>query len=254
MDKQQRRDALKRWKDAERSDLIANSPVSPEQLRRLLDYLSDNLKSCAHTRTLTIRFVDVEELEKDEVLSWLAEHGGFCDCEVLANLTDIADVLDPSRSVPERTIQPKRKSEARDLRSVTGWKLSGLPAPWRISNLYDPAQPVRLEIGRKSGCSITILEFPLTLDQPSEEFWSRRWYERTELPPKGPLHVSHGVLNLPDILASTLVRSPSWLPVYCWIVPETNSWHLEVRTDSTRWAGDRAQISALISRLANGGA
>ncbi|MFM7932159.1 MAG: DUF2695 domain-containing protein, partial [Pirellula sp.] len=58
-------------------------PLSPQQLNSLLDYLDANLKSCDHTTKLTDIFLHVEELDKDRVLPWLADHGGYCDCEVL---------------------------------------------------------------------------------------------------------------------------------------------------------------------------
>src|SRR5947209_8681117 len=89
MDKHQRKTAVKRWKHAERADLLLGMPLTPEQLNRLLDYLDANLKSCDHTTKLTAIFLNEENLDRDKVLPRLAEHGGYCDCEVLANLEDL---------------------------------------------------------------------------------------------------------------------------------------------------------------------
>lgn len=72
------------WKRAERNHVVAGMPLSPDQLHRLMDYLDSNLKACDHTTRLTAIFLHVEHLEKDTVLSWLGEYGGYCDCEVLA--------------------------------------------------------------------------------------------------------------------------------------------------------------------------
>ncbi|HEV3145753.1 MAG TPA: DUF2695 domain-containing protein [Gemmataceae bacterium] len=253
MDKQQRKAARKQWKHAERADLLAAMPLSPQQLHRLLDYLGANLKGCDHTTKLTAIFLHVELLDMDKVLSWLGEHGGYCDCEVLANLADLDDSLQAPPPVPRIVTRQKHNRTARNLDSVTGWNLSNLPAPWRVANLYAPSEPVKLELGKKGGCSIKIVELPLPFeDQAPDEFWVGLWYERTGLPPKAALQVTHGALTLPDGFESTLVRTPSWIPVYCWVVPATKSWYLEIRTELNRCAGDLPQISSLISRLARG--
>jgi hypothetical protein len=251
MDKQQRKAAVKQWKHAERAELVAGMPLSPEQLHQLLDYLDANLETCDHTTKLTAIFLHVEQLEKDKVLSWLGEHGGYCDCEVLANLADLDDSLQAPPSVPQIVPRQKQNRTPRSLDTVTGWNLASLPTPWRVANLYTPNESVRLGLGKKDGCTITIVESPMPSgDQSSDEYWSRLWYARTKLPPRGTLQVTHGALALPEGFEATLVRSPSWIPVYCWVVPTAKSWHLEIRTELNRCAGDLPQISSLISCLA----
>jgi hypothetical protein len=253
MDKKQRKAAIKQWKRAGRADLLAGMPLSPEQLHRLLDYLDANLKTCDHTTKLTAIFLHVEQLETDKVLSWLGEHGGYCDCEVLANLADLDDLLQAPPPVPRILAAQKQNRTPRGLDTVTGWNLANLPAPWRVANLYAPTEPVMIELGKKGGCCIEIVESPLSSgERQSDEFWTRLWYDRTELPPRGALQVTRGALTLPDGFESTLVRSPSWIPVYCWVVPVTNSWHLEIKTELNRCAGDLPQITSLISCLARG--
>ena len=129
MDKQQRKEILNRWKHAERADLLAGMPITPEQLHRLLNYLDASLKSCDHTTKLTATFLRVLNVEEQTVLHWLGEHGGYCDCEVLANLDDLDVSLQTEPFVRRSTTKPKQKRMPRDLRTVTGWNLSRLPAP-----------------------------------------------------------------------------------------------------------------------------
>jgi hypothetical protein len=253
MDKQQRKAALKQWKHAERADLVAGMPLSPEQLHRLLDYLDAHLKARDHTTRLTAIFLHVEQLDKDAVLSWLGEHGGYCDCEVLANLADLDDSLQAPPPV-RRIVPPQKQNRTpRSLDTVTNWNLANLPAPWRVANLYAANEPIRLSLGKKDVCTITIVESPMPSgNQSSDEYWSSLWYARTELPPRGAIQVTYGAIALPEGLGSTLVRTPSWIPVYCWVVPASNSWNLEIRTELNRCAGDLPQIASLISCLAGG--
>jgi hypothetical protein len=253
MDKQHRKAVVKRWMQAERANTLATMPITLEKLHQLLDYLDANLKSCDHTTKLTAVFLQVEYLDRNKVLSWLAEHGGYCDCEVLANLTDFDDALQAPPPIPRVRIEPKQNRVPRDLQTVTGWNLSNLPPPWRVANLYLATEPVQLQLGKKGGCTVQLVETPLPAGvQSSDEFWSCLWYARTELPARGSLQISHGVLDLPETFQSTLVQSPSWIPVYCWIVPKSNTWYLEVKTESNRCAGDLPPISSLISLLARG--
>jgi hypothetical protein len=253
MDKQSRRAAIKQWKLAERGDLVAGMPLSPEQLHRLLDFLDANLRVCDHTTKLSGIFLHVEQLDKNKVLSWLGEHCGFCDCEVLANLVDLDESLQKPLQVPRIIARQKLNLTQRNLDTIAGWNLSTLPAPWRVANLYLAHESIQLRLGKKDGCTIAIVESSMPSgNQSSDEYWSRLWYARTELPQRGTLQVIHGPLALPEGFDATLVRSPLWNPVFCWVKPNDKSWHLEAKTSTNRSAGDLSQISSLISYLMAG--
>lgn len=247
--KEDRKARIQHWRDAGRTKLIASMPINPAQLKSLLDYLDVNLKSCDHTTKLTDIFLHVEQLDRDHVLPWLAEHGGYCDCEVLSNLDDLAESL-RERPIPPK---PKQKSqrEPRDLSTVTGWDFNSLPKPWRIANLYAPKESLKLEMGKNGGCTITIFEPPLPPgSQELDAYWSKLWYARTKLPEKSPMQVTRNAMDLPGHLQSTLVQTSSWTPVYCWVYLNDQKWHLEIRTELDRQKGDLPQIAALISELA----
>lgn len=255
MDRPKRTGSQKHGRVLDRTELTATMPIESERLHRLLDYLDANLTACDHTTRLTKAFLQAEQCDVGIVLPWLAEQGGCCDCEALANLDDLDEILQspPRHAVPAgASDKPSAKQQrtSRSLQTAAGWDLSKLPAPWRITNLYVADQPLQIQLGKKSGCTIQIVEAPLLAgDRTSDDYWSNLWYARTELPAKGPLQVERGVLKLPKGLESLLVRSPHWTPVYCWIVPESDDWYLEVQTESNRYRGDFPQIAALIAIL-----
>jgi hypothetical protein len=62
--------------------------LEPEQLRALLDYLDRALaeEGCDHTLRLTGRWAAQKEIDTEALAGSLAEFGGGCDCEVLANV------------------------------------------------------------------------------------------------------------------------------------------------------------------------
>ena len=237
---------------AKRDDEIASMPLSPEQLTELLDYLDASLESCDHTTKLTKAFLTDAGLDETRVLPWLAEHGGYCDCEVLGNLEDFAEAFREPPIPPKPT--PKKQRPSRNLSTLTGWNLTVLPKPWRIANLYAADEPLQMAVGKKGGCTITIIETPMPPgDRTSDDYWRQLWLKHTELPQDAPLRIDHGSLDLPDHLTSTVVQSPRWMPVYCWIVPSSGQWYLEVRTESNRQQGDLSQVATLITQLAANG-
>lgn len=249
LSKQERRARIKIVQTSERAELLASMPLSPQQLNSLLDYLDANLKSCDHTTKLTDIFLHVEKLNKDCVLPWLADHGGYCDCEVLYNLDDLAASFRERPVAPKP--KPKTKRAARDLTTLTGWDFNAVSQPWRIANLYAANEPLTIQMGKKGGCTITVVESPMPPgNKMSDEYWTALWYARTELPQKSPIRVTHAALDLPDHLQPTLVQTSGWIPVFCWIVPDDQEWYIEVRTELNRQQGDLPQVARFVTQLA----
>lgn len=65
--------------------------MSREMFKKLFDHLDILLhkKGCDKTNSLTKTFLSQYNIEKvPEVLEWLADHGGYCDCEILANVEE----------------------------------------------------------------------------------------------------------------------------------------------------------------------
>lgn len=85
-----RKDALKKaWREQENQKLLASIPMPKEALGELFDHLDCALaEGCDHSLRLTMAFLESKKLEVQRVVIWLRDHGGHCDCEVLANVED----------------------------------------------------------------------------------------------------------------------------------------------------------------------
>lgn len=72
----------------QRSEAEARLPLPRSELAALFDFLDSRLASedCNHTLRLTREFLWERSVAEEPVVAWLGEHGGFCDCEVLANV------------------------------------------------------------------------------------------------------------------------------------------------------------------------
>ena len=74
---------------AEQQKLLESLPIEVSTLKDLLSYLNkDPTPPCNHTHRETIEFLRSHDIEPSTVISWLKEHGGFCDCEVIYNVYD----------------------------------------------------------------------------------------------------------------------------------------------------------------------
>lgn len=90
MTKDARKQALKKaWKHQERQKLVASIPMPHDELRALFDYLdTEGAETCDRTLRATVAFLQRRGLDVETIVPWLHEHGGYCDCEVAANVED----------------------------------------------------------------------------------------------------------------------------------------------------------------------
>jgi hypothetical protein len=87
----ERRKALQRQvRDQERSLARAAQPLPDDKLRELFDVLDQELSSagCDHSLRHTRTFLQSAGAAPETVIPWLIQHGGGCDCEVLANVEE----------------------------------------------------------------------------------------------------------------------------------------------------------------------
>ncbi|HEX8246876.1 MAG TPA: DUF2695 domain-containing protein [Pyrinomonadaceae bacterium] len=87
-EKNHRRAILQNFKDNERTQYLSSLPDSESEIKALFDYLNENPDDCDDTLRQTTKFIKERNLPEKEMIAWLNENGGFCDCEVLANVED----------------------------------------------------------------------------------------------------------------------------------------------------------------------
>ncbi len=81
-------DDLKKKADQE---FESSLPMSRDNFKKLFDQLDAQLtnKNCDDTNIFTKTFLLQSNIKNvDEVLEWFADHGGHCDCEILANVEE----------------------------------------------------------------------------------------------------------------------------------------------------------------------
>lgn len=91
-DEKERRRQLRNNLDNKAAKEFEDSlPMSRDNFKKLFDYLDTALndKGCADTNALTKSFLEqIGASNLDGILEWLADKGGYCDCEILANVEE----------------------------------------------------------------------------------------------------------------------------------------------------------------------
>ena len=90
-EKERRKQIMDDLKKKADQEFESNLPMDRQTFQKLFDYLDTELtdKNCDETNSLTKAFLTQSKiLNIEEVLEWLSEHGGCCDCEILANVEE----------------------------------------------------------------------------------------------------------------------------------------------------------------------
>ena len=90
-EKAHRREILQRLRNEERQKTRDSFPASAVLLKGLFKFLDGMLQAqdCDDTLRLTRDFILRNDLKEKEIIEWLEEHGGYCDCEALANVEQV---------------------------------------------------------------------------------------------------------------------------------------------------------------------
>lgn len=90
-EKERRKQIRDELRQKQQEEFQKSLPMDREIFRKLFDHLDNQLEkiSCDDTNKLTTDFLQKNKIQNTEnIISWLAENGGYCDCEILANVEE----------------------------------------------------------------------------------------------------------------------------------------------------------------------
>ncbi|SDS57227.1 Protein of unknown function [Mucilaginibacter mallensis] len=78
------------FKKNEEEAFVSSLPMKIADFFQLFDMLDEKIEDegCDHTLKFTEQYLNKHELTSQRVIPWLNENGGYCDCEVLANIEE----------------------------------------------------------------------------------------------------------------------------------------------------------------------
>ncbi len=88
-EKQRRKKVLDELAKKQKEEFENSLPISRDQFQKLFNFLDEHLEDCDDTLKLTeIFLLEIEVPDREKVSKWLGQYGGYCDCEVLANVEE----------------------------------------------------------------------------------------------------------------------------------------------------------------------
>lgn len=250
MDKEKRKEILKQVAQEELIKFRKNLPIDENIFPKLFDFLDIELENhgCNHTSTLTKTFLQkIGVLNIIEVTEWLADNGGYCDCEILANVEDLFDYLNQKQinPIPKKDI---RKQKTNSLKTDFGFSIEEIPSPWNLIEIISKnSKEYQFQIGKNNICKVSLQTDYSLFQSDNDELWKNLWINETEL--------KH---NLDDItieriqLGNYLViiaKTKNWTPVKIWCNKENTKWLLKMNTELSRHKGDIKELEKLLNNI-----
>lgn len=90
-EKERRKQVLNELRERQQKEFEQSLPMDRVIFENLFHYIDNQLEEngCDDTNKLATVFLEKNKIENIEtVLNWLAENGGYCDCEILANVEE----------------------------------------------------------------------------------------------------------------------------------------------------------------------
>ncbi len=88
-EKARRKQLAQQVKSKATESFLVGLPMQLTLFQELFDYLDKELATnCDDTLRLTEQFAKENNVQFELLKTWLGEQGGYCDCEVLANVEE----------------------------------------------------------------------------------------------------------------------------------------------------------------------
>jgi hypothetical protein len=86
----QDREKKKAWRAREREAARSAFPLPDESLQSLFAHVDRAVAQdgCVHTLKATDAWIAEHAVAREPLVAWLRDHGGYCDCEVVANVEE----------------------------------------------------------------------------------------------------------------------------------------------------------------------
>lgn len=93
MDAAKKKQLQTQWRDQQRKAALEALPLAVDDIKAMFDMLDIGIpkSGCDHTRRLTETWLRNRGHDVGRVFAWLDTQGGYCDCEILANVEEGVD-------------------------------------------------------------------------------------------------------------------------------------------------------------------
>lgn len=243
--KEQNREKLKQWKREQELRFLKSLPLPKRVFQRLMNYLNVELgeNQCQHNYRLSNKFLIRYETKVEDHIQFFIDHGGGCDCEILANMDELFEKIDSNinYSIPQNR---KILSTKLDSLKLKDFVIDEIPKPWK---LRQKGKGYEFLLGKNKEIILKKIKVVNNKNWMASSYWEQRWnkYNRNEL--EGSKDVSY-ITN--DKYEYVITKSKIWSPAYVWIRPKgSQKWLLEFHTNSVRLKSDLNDLHILLNKI-----
>ena len=186
-----------------------------------------------------------KELDFSTLAEWFREQGGFCDCEIIANVEEqFLYLTKPTHKIQPKLIQKVQRQKLDTLTTDFGFSIKRVPAPWiLIATSQEDKTTYQFQIGKKSDFPVTLeSDFPVN-ELSDDKFLQDYWSAKTEL--NRELEFSIERYNIQDF-ETVQVRTKRWSPIFLFAYKQKMKWCLVLRTDVARIRNDVKELEKLL--------
>ena len=127
----------KAYKEKELKEFKESLPMKETDFLPLFDFLDHELgqTECAGDLSLLQKYCVKENLDYPSLKEWFKKYGGFCDCEILANVEDQFYYLEKPAipKIQPGKLQTEQRIKLNELTTDFGFAIKKIPSPWILT-------------------------------------------------------------------------------------------------------------------------
>ena len=231
-------------------------PLSVEHLAALIEYLECSLGEvpCDHTLSQSRAFLRTVQLDPEKVTPWLNEHGGFCDCEVLYNVSEALDQVTYRPLLVSIPTKPKRKEPPLGPVVDTGFGFTiAVEAPWKPLRGREPEDGVLVfKLGRKNARFLRwFAQPPPAPADAADARWIQQWLlAKDYLQNRGEWTVERRSLGPTGEFKAVTVSTRGWIPIISWVASAASPvWYGVFETEIAKATSDWRDLERLFGTV-----
>lgn len=232
----------------EKQKFLTDLPMEEVLFPKLFTFLNEKLqqKSCKHTIENTFTFLAKHNVKNlHQVIDWLADNGGYCDCEILYNVTELFSHLENTWEEPVEIPKEfkqilEKKQKINKLHTNFGFEIDAVPQPWKMTeSIEQENKKYYFQIGKGMNVCLANLKENFPENQWKNDTFFLKDYENHTIE-RSELEKYHLVI----------LRSQNNIRVVIWCKPKnTNMWYLEIYTENQRYKGDLKELEKLLNAI-----
>lgn len=248
LEKQRKKQIWNDLRKTEKIDFEQNLPMEKQIFENLFGYLNKQLvkNGCDHTNKMTKDYLE-NEVQKNtkNILEWFAENGGYCDCEILANVEEKFDFFEKPKE--KNSSVPIKRRKLDTLSTEFGFYIARIPAPWILTEIsLDNIITYQFQIGKKSDFYV-ILEKDFPIDELSQDYFLEDyWKTKTELNRNLEFVISRQNIQKFETIT---IQTKKWTPIFIFAHKPGMKWCLIMKTETIRLQNDVKELEKLLKEL-----